>query len=657
MKLKLIFKQTIIPLIIFYFLNATILFAEDMPIIIISAGKTPQSKSTVGSDVVVIESETIEKSSNSFLMGVIDDNASGANLFQMGGTGTNAGIQLRGLPKRYSTVYIDGVKMSDPSSTDNSFYSQNIMKDSIDRVEILKGSQSSLYGSNAIGGTINVFSKKGRKGSHSNYKLTTGENNTKSGFYSMDGANEIYDYYFGLNSYRTDGISAMSDNSEKDEYKNDSIFGNFGYKIYDDLKLENSIRFSQTDLDYDTVNNTLTDHNNNSDSMNINYVFKIIKDDKKNFKKTIVYSKSYFERNDTGDLAAAGTTMTRGFASFYGHRDSINFKGEYNFNLDDKIVFGLDNEFDGARYPHESNRGPEYNDEAVYSQYFDYQFRPIEKLYATLGARRDLHTKAGNEITERATVAYKLNNYSKVRSSYGTGIRFPTLYDLFMGTTSIDVKEDLTAEKSRSFDIGYETILPNLNLGLDISIFKIKYKNSLVSQAQTGWMMKNTNLINESRGLELDSKWKPSNKFNFGLSYSYTKSRSGNDCDDPARESGYYGEGNYCIDRGTDVDQAMVRVPRHSVNSSVNYLYNQDLNLSIISKFVGERRDYGNTNNDFKDVILKDYINIDLLTTYNLFDSYNLNFSVKNLFNETYADAYQYSGLPRLIFLGLAKKY
>ena len=75
------------------------------------------------------------------------------NIFQLGGTGTNTGIQMRGLPKRYSTIYIDGVKMYDPSSPDNSFYSEGLFKDSIERIEILKGSQSSLYGNGAVGGT------------------------------------------------------------------------------------------------------------------------------------------------------------------------------------------------------------------------------------------------------------------------------------------------------------------------------------------------------------------------------------------------------------------------------------------------------------------------------------------------------------------------
>ena len=112
---------------------------------VIAPGKTPQSLSTVGSTVTVIDGDQIMNSSNLSLAQIIDENSTSTNMFQTGGHGGNIGIQIRGIEKRYSTVYIDGVKMLDPSSSDGSFYLENIMKNGIERVEILKGTQSSLY--------------------------------------------------------------------------------------------------------------------------------------------------------------------------------------------------------------------------------------------------------------------------------------------------------------------------------------------------------------------------------------------------------------------------------------------------------------------------------------------------------------------------------
>ena len=121
--------------LLYVFFNLSYAIAKDIPVIVISAGKTPQSKSTVGSSVSVIDSETIESSGEHFLGNVLDNSVPGMNYFESGGHGTLGGIQLRGLHKRYSTVYIDGVKMSDPSSNDNSFYMTNIMNSNIERVK------------------------------------------------------------------------------------------------------------------------------------------------------------------------------------------------------------------------------------------------------------------------------------------------------------------------------------------------------------------------------------------------------------------------------------------------------------------------------------------------------------------------------------------
>ena len=130
-----IYKIFLITLVLLFFNK---LYGKDVPVIVIAPGKSIQSLSTVGTSVTVISGDTIRKSNEIFLGDIIDGNSTSTNTFQMGGSGTNMGIQLRGLEKRYSTVYIDGVKMLDPSSPDGSFYMENIMKNSIDRVEILK---------------------------------------------------------------------------------------------------------------------------------------------------------------------------------------------------------------------------------------------------------------------------------------------------------------------------------------------------------------------------------------------------------------------------------------------------------------------------------------------------------------------------------------
>ena len=109
--------------------------AIDIPIVVIAPNKSPQSYSTVGSSVSILGEDTITESNNFFLGETLNNNLPGMNYFRSGGHGTITGIQLRGLPKRYSTVYIDGVKMSDPSSSDNSFYFSNIMNSSIKKVE------------------------------------------------------------------------------------------------------------------------------------------------------------------------------------------------------------------------------------------------------------------------------------------------------------------------------------------------------------------------------------------------------------------------------------------------------------------------------------------------------------------------------------------
>ena len=155
--MKKIFATTLI------FLNLIVfnqLFAKDIPIIVIAPSKKPQSVSTVGTSVTVYTEKDIENSSESFLHNILNYGSPGISAYQSGGAGTQSGVQVRNLPKRYTTIYIDGVKMSDPSTVSNDYYFDDLLKGSISRIEILRGNQSSVYGSGAMGGTVNITTKK-----------------------------------------------------------------------------------------------------------------------------------------------------------------------------------------------------------------------------------------------------------------------------------------------------------------------------------------------------------------------------------------------------------------------------------------------------------------------------------------------------------------
>jgi len=617
------------------------LYAKEIPIIVISAGKSVQSYSTVGSDIEIIDSKTLEKSEYNFLGDILDNAIPGVNYFQSGGHGTQAGIQLRGLPKRYSTVYIDGVKMSDPSNPDNSFYISNIMKDSIERVEILKGSQSSLYGSSAIGGTVNIFTKKGRKGNHKKYDILRGSNGTTNLKASFDGANENHDFYIGLSKFVTDGISAMNDApniNDDDSYISQGIIGNYGYKLNENINFRSSLRFNDSLLNYDSVKNGNPDLNDSTDDTELSYNLSLNYENNK-FKNSLVYNKTEIER--------ATKTYTKASKNYFGYRDAINLISEYNFNLDTKLVFGLDNEFDQAKFQKDWPTDYLTSDEFIHSQYFDFQFRPLEKLFSTIGFRRDDHTTAGDYTTGRATIAYKLNNASKIRTSYGTGIRFPSLYDYFYGTV-VSTKEDLKPEKSKSFDIGYETNLKKINTSFDISAYRITYEDALEGWESHGWTVKNSTAKIESKGIEFSSLWVPNNDLNIGLNYSYSDTYDGADCDNPDQGSSLTVS---CI------DSAMVRVPRHAITSAINYKTKNNLNNKLLIKYSGETRDYGNANNSFADQILDDYITFNYYADYKLYDQYNLYFSAHNIFNQNYEQAYQYSTMGRSFNFGLKTKY
>ena len=656
-----------------FILFSNSVLSEPIPVIVISAGKTIQSKSIVGSDITVVGKEEINSNNDFFIGDTIGSSVPGMSMFQLGGYGTVTGIQMRGLPGRYSTVYIDGVKMADPSTPDNRYYGVNqIPTESVEHIEVLKGTHSSLYGSSAISGAINIYTKKAEEeGIKQSISLSGGldswhaiakERNLN---YNILGKKNDHDFALNLDGFFTEGQSAMTDNTERDAYRSDGIVARYGYQINESLRIENNLNYNDTLLEYDEpqhysgsfgadTSSSMRTDKNSTDDYEASYNLKLIQDSGK-FKNQIIINKFKSVREVINYDGSNG-------GNFTGYRDTVNYLGEYNFNLDTKIVYGLDNELEKTNHKTWAISEKRENDEYVLSQYTDIQFRPLEKLYGTFGLRRDEHTIAGEYFTGRGTFAYKKDNNTKYRTSFGNGIRFATLNDYFYDTNMTNVGS-ITPEKSVGIDFGVDKYIEELNLNLSLTTFFIQYDDHIAGWAGnknekgSTYAIKNSGGEIKNKGIEVAIRKILQGGFNLSLNYAYTDSYDGEDCDDPGRTA------------ASPIDCQGVLVPKHQITSSLKKTINNfeglgDLNLTLNTKYVGERRDYGNANTNsyhsyassFHDVILGDYIVFDILSNIKINDKVYF-MTLRNALTAEYETGYMYRGQERMLNFGVKTEF
>jgi vitamin B12 transporter len=641
-------------LILFTFLSNN-LIADDVPVIVIAPSKAPQSLSTVGTSVTVIDEKKIGSSVQSFLGDIIEENTTGNNFWQAGGAGTIMALQFRGLPKAYSTVYVDGVKKSDASTPKNDFYFDDILAGQISKVEVLKGNQSTMYGSGAMGGTVNVFSKQGAGEFKRNLNYNTGNNKTHNINYSYGGSDENKDFYFGLERFQTDGISAMTHNDESDAYKNHTLLTNLGYELSDNLDMRGIFKVVDSKLHYDAINETFDQANNYSHETDGSAVFKINYRPTDKMENRLILNKSYMRR--AADNVANQFNNLVIDQTFHSSRETIHLENSYKYNSNHNIVFGAEKEFEEARFNAYDNEMIPFQDqedfkkgEEITSQYFDVQ-SSFGKLHTTVGLRRDDHSQGHKEDSKRLTAAYLSDKFgAKFKGSFGTGAKFPTLYEYSAASTPAK----LHPETGRSYDLGVEKSFYNKGLNLDLTYFNHKYENAIEGWKNQGYVPGNTTGGVQTEGLEFMSTIKPKKDLDFNLAYTYTSSHDGADFDDP--DMGPGSAGNFIISQ-------MVRTPRHLVNIGAQYKLYENLKLKWNTKWSDETRDYGNSNlagssggMTYRDIRLPNYDVHDVGVDFNI-KGIKAFAQISNVFNEKYSQSAQYTGPERAFNLAFKKLY
>lgn len=440
--------------------------------ILVSASRAVSEPREVGSSVSVITREDIQRSQTTFVKNALQDVPGVIVSSDRPGAGTD--ISIRGSNNDEVLWLIDGIKLGDPSATSTQFQPDHLTARDIDRIEVLRGNQSSLYGSDAIGGVVNIITQRAAaEGFHVNAEAEAGSHGTLNGGASVLGKTGPLDFRVTATGYRHTGPSladprtAPADNpvTEKDEYWRYGFSGRAGLEVAEGLSFQ-TIGFwqdSASDLD-----NTGSDNANNVKKREYAYAGQgsyVTSDG--NLKVDVTASRYVARRLYFGPYYSAEGDL------YKGTRDNLSLDIAYGGTGPVSLAAGgnLEREKSKQTTGYSGDFGARINTRAAYGEI---ALRPIEGMTITGAARIDDNNRFGTFDTYRGTVAYILGNL-KLRASYGTGAKAPGLYQLFDPTYG---NADLKVETSKGGDIGFDFTVSD-EVTLQASYFFNRKKNEI----------------------------------------------------------------------------------------------------------------------------------------------------------------------------------
>ena len=592
--------------------------------VVITATKFPKKLSETGKVVTVITNAQLQRSAGKDLAQLLNEQAgliiNGAN----SNPGKDKSVFLRGASSKYTLILLDGISVTDPSGAGGAFDLRLLSIDQIERIEILKGSQSTLYGSDAIAGVINIITKKsGSKNIGVAGTATYGSYNTFKGNAVANGSTQKVDYNVGYTYYNTDGISEAtnktgSGNFDKDGYRENSLNATVGIKATDKLKISPFFRLADYKGNYD--DDAFTDGIGKYTSKFINAGF----------------ISQYKLSKGAVTLQYGHANTDRTYDGLYG---KSFFKGRLNnadlfFNNDIgkyvQVLAGINFQQLKMLDTTASKKDPSIT---FTSPYLSFYLHNLKGFNIELGGRYNNHSKYGSNFTYSFNPSYLIDKTTKIFFNYSTGFRAPTLYDLYGKYGS---NENLKPEKSNSIEAGVHTAFVQNKIELRVVAFDRKIKNAIVY----GPDYVNINQDKQhDKGFEIEPSFLINKILTIRTSYAFVNGNvttiSG------TKDTSYYN---------------LIRRPKHSFVVNVGYQPIKNLFVSVNLKTFSKRTDL------FFDPVTYEQITVEL-NAYALLDIYaeykflngKLKFfaDAKNITNSKYTEVYGFNTLGININAGI----
>jgi len=606
--------------------------------VIVTANKVEQKQNSTGKVVTVINAANLQANAGRSIAQILNEQAGLYLPGSVSNVGTVPSIYMRGASSGRTLILIDGMPVGDPSMISNEFDLNLVPLNLIERIEILKGAQSTLYGSDAIGGVINIITK--------NKSIPTLSGDISAGSYgtkkiNLQHSNTLgkFNYNIGLGNETATGFSSATDitgnnNFDKDGYANKNWFANINYTFNQHWNLKASTHQTSynADIDYGAFKDDKDEQFHNATKLT-GFVLKYKKE------KTVFqlqYQLSTQDRQYKNDSADRINTI---FEDNQYTGKSHYADAFYATSVSKNIQWIMGGDFRYGSYQQTyasiSEYGP-YNDN--FKDTFQYQTALYSSLLINdasnkwvleLGGRLNKHDRYGTNQTFTISPSYKLSSTFRLMASASTGYKAPSLYQL-------SYNEQLKPEQSFNTEIGidYKTN--------PLFVRAVYYNRTIDNGIDFNYIDYNFfNYIQQKvNGLELEFNWKANEKNNFTANYTLMNGQETNQNRVTTTDTITY---NYLLKR-----------PKNSMGIQWTYQASPKLSFSMAARYISKRYDVGGY--AAEDVSLKSYTLINAHIQYNYNKHLVLYADGQNLGNAVFQEINGYNAMGRMLMLGLRLK-
>lgn len=611
-------KKISYSLVASFLLATTNLFSVENldKITVTSATKSEQSIKDVTSNIEVITKEEIEERHFSTVAEALNS-VSGISVINNGGMGTSTSVFLRGMDTKRVLVLIDGIRYNDVTSVSGAPF-EHLIIDDIERIEVVKGAQSGIWGADASAGIINIITNGSKIGTHGNANVEAGSFNTQK--YGMNVSHKTDKYYVSGSAHetKTDGYSAFLAKKSSKNYGirgnklglEDDGYDNFtanlkaGYNINDLNKVEISHTTINADVDTDSATaDALSTFKTNDKFSSVSY------QNKNDFATTDVYVNNSDFHREYYDSTTKLTTPYDGKVNEYGLKTDIPYLNDKSF-----LVLGSDYK----TFEHENSINKQYDNKAIFATNNN-KFND-DKTIITESLRKDDYDKFDDKATGKVGIKQYIWNELNVSSNYGTAYNVPTLFNLY---TPKYGNKDLTPESTKSYDLGAEY------KGISITYFNTKI-DDMIEFDSSVTPNKYNNLLGTStlKGYELGYK-KDIVEDTF-LNVSYTS-----------------------LDAKDNKGRDLARRAKDSVKFAVDYYGIAKTHLNLNGEYIGDRYDLVNKTG----AETGNYAVFNSVADYEINKTFSTYLKVNNIFDRYYQTIDGYATAERSAYVGLKAKF